>query len=657
MSRKGSIGSTRSNSTISVSSSSIPNNTNNNTLTKLHPCSASSEHVLYSQGSSILCLRHESLELERRFEGHTEDVTFISVDSCSDTLPSRVVSVDTSKTAIIWYLQTGEEISRFSSYDDIHTAAWMKNGNLAFGDCMGNVILFDPLRAESISARTIFDPLVAIAPSSDCKSFALGYNNGSVLIAALSPSFTILHTLTTTSISPSPIVTLAWHASSSKQKSDMLAVQTRDGDLRVWSVPKSIVGDESARVVRVLKRVDGNGRGINWLGWSRNGRIVQYSAGTTYIWDVRTKNVEWEDVPTPNNVFTLYPPQLLASFRNAPAFAPPSPPASIEEKKEDTETLHYVENTRQEDYMIAAPAPPAPPELPIVPIAYEPEPTEAMVYVDAGLGISNVLERRPSSVSSRSSTGSTGSQRERNLSVSSRGSGGRGGDREYSPATTTSPTPGRKGSVSSVQGNESTGVSPPLSGRKASIGAASHTSRKLHPLRQEMHPSPDTPETAAPGPIPDVADIFANLRARLTAVTYERPRTGGPQSRLSDDDLRKEMLFCIFGWKDDIEQLIGDELDSVNARSLNSLILRMWLGDLDQNSLSVMLGADFNVSGDWLFLALSAMGGQSSWTYVARAYVLKLLQKNDIHMAVLCLLAIGDKNDAVDVYVSHKCYL
>lgn len=106
------------------------------------------------------------------------------------------------------------------------------------------------------------------------------YNNGSVLVAALSPAFTILHTLTTTSIAPSAIVSLAWHASSSKQKSDMLAVQTRDGDLRVWSVPKSLLdGDESARVVRVLKRVDGNGRGTNWLGWSRNGRIVQYSGG------------------------------------------------------------------------------------------------------------------------------------------------------------------------------------------------------------------------------------------------------------------------------------------------------------------------------------------------------------------------------------------
>ena len=78
---------------------------------------------------------------------------------------------------------------------------------------------------------------------------------------------------------PSTITALAWHASSSKQKSDMLAVQTKDGDLRVWSVPKSLEGDESARVVRVLKRPEASGRGNNWLGWSRNGRIVQYSAG------------------------------------------------------------------------------------------------------------------------------------------------------------------------------------------------------------------------------------------------------------------------------------------------------------------------------------------------------------------------------------------
>lgn len=30
---------------------------------------------------------------------------------------------------------------------------------------------------------------------------------------------------------------------------------------------------------------------------------------------------------------------------------------------------------------------------------------------------------------------------------------------------------------------------------------------------------------------------------------------------------------------------------------------------------------------------------------------------NDIHMAVCCLLAIGDKNDAVEIYINHKKYL
>lgn len=88
----------------------------------------------------------------------------------------------------------------------------------------------------------------------------------------------ILHNLST-SRSPSPIVTLAWHASSSRQKSDMLAVQTHDGDLRVWSVSKSHNNDDPAKVVRVLKRTESYITGPNWMGWSKNGRIIQYSEG------------------------------------------------------------------------------------------------------------------------------------------------------------------------------------------------------------------------------------------------------------------------------------------------------------------------------------------------------------------------------------------
>lgn len=104
------------------------------------------------------------------------------------------------------------------------------------------------------------------------------YHNGSILIATLQPSFTILHTLTTPRI-PSPIAGLSWHGSSSKQKSEMLAAQSSDGDLRVWSVPKSSHGADAPCVIRVLNKSDQREPGPCWFSWSKNGRIVQYTEG------------------------------------------------------------------------------------------------------------------------------------------------------------------------------------------------------------------------------------------------------------------------------------------------------------------------------------------------------------------------------------------
>lgn len=101
--------------------------------------------------------------------------------------------------------------------------------------------------------------------------------NGSILIVALQPAFTILHTLSS-SRAPSPIVSLAWHASSTKQKSDMLATQSLDGDLRVWSIAKPPTAD-TPKVIRILKRGDNVEAGLNWIAWSKNGRILQYSEG------------------------------------------------------------------------------------------------------------------------------------------------------------------------------------------------------------------------------------------------------------------------------------------------------------------------------------------------------------------------------------------
>ena len=104
------------------------------------------------------------------------------------------------------------------------------------------------------------------------------YLNGSILIATLQPSFTILHTLTTPR-APSPIAGLAWHGSSSKQKSEMLAAQASDGDLRVWSVPKSSHGADAPCVIRVLNKSEQREPGPCWFSWSKNGRIVQYTEG------------------------------------------------------------------------------------------------------------------------------------------------------------------------------------------------------------------------------------------------------------------------------------------------------------------------------------------------------------------------------------------
>jgi WD40 repeat protein len=138
MSRKGSIGSRSIASTSTISLSTNLNAGN----TRLQPCGASSQLVLQAQGSSILCFQHDSLILERRFEGHSEDVVVLSVDNQSDSKLPRVVSIDASRTAIVWDLDNGEEISRYSSYEEIRAVSWMKNGNLTFGNpCSSSVRL------------------------------------------------------------------------------------------------------------------------------------------------------------------------------------------------------------------------------------------------------------------------------------------------------------------------------------------------------------------------------------------------------------------------------------------------------------------------------------------------------------------------------------
>lgn len=249
-----------------------------NTDATFEPCAATASFLLYAQRNQVLVLHHDTLAIERRFDLHREDVVWITVDNVSERGTGRLaVSYDAGNTAIVWDILSGGEVARFSAYEHMKVASFMRNGNIAFGNDQGNIILFEPSTSEHISARTIFDPITAIAPSADCRTFAIGYLNGSILVATLQPSFTILHTLTTTR-APSRITGLAWHGSSSKQKTDMLATQTMDGDLRVWSIPKPPL-QEPPTIIRVLHRADNQQPGPCWFAWSKNGRIVQHAEG------------------------------------------------------------------------------------------------------------------------------------------------------------------------------------------------------------------------------------------------------------------------------------------------------------------------------------------------------------------------------------------
>lgn len=81
---------------------------------------------------------HDSLTIERRFSRHSAEVQLLAVDTQSEIGAGRlVVSYDADMTAIVWDLMTGDEVARFASYENLTCAAWMRNGNVAFGELAG----------------------------------------------------------------------------------------------------------------------------------------------------------------------------------------------------------------------------------------------------------------------------------------------------------------------------------------------------------------------------------------------------------------------------------------------------------------------------------------------------------------------------------------
>ncbi|KAM0251747.1 hypothetical protein ACHAQJ_008022 [Trichoderma viride] len=660
------------------------------------PSAATASVFLYAQGPSIVCCHHDTLTIDRRFSRHVDEIQLLAVDNQSELGAGRfVVSYDAGQTAIVWDLMTGDEISRFVSYETLTVAAWMRNGNVAFGNTQGNIILFEPTTSEHISARTIDQIAVtALAPSSDCRTFAIGYQNGSLLVATLQPRFTILHNLTT-SRGPSPIVTLAWHASSSRQKSDMLAVQTHDGDLRVWSVAKSYNAEDPAKVVRVLRRNENFQAGPNWMGWSKNGRIIQFSdlyvspllsAGhnlsarppacgggscanlvnrETFSWDVRTKHVTKDSIPTLEHVkglalygpgaslFTLGPNNTVQQFDlNSPAIMvanvqhpagvlPPSPPTSEEtggrsvhsattihtsESESSTIPLEMGVSESDEDHL-----------SPFQRLAKHnaPKVSNNEVYdtgSPASSSQSGMSSLSKSSAGSRTPGRPAGSLRSRGLTEGTYISAG------------SSLKPSTAGQREREQDNYSMGYSLPTT--SAPSLASSKSKLKPSRLRHEVPRSPQD-ETK-------VQDLFKYTRSRLSDLPYRHPIPAN-YPHLTNDDLRRQMLNTIFGWNKEVDDLIRDEMSRHPAGSANRILLAKWLGDIDSGI--VAASSQNMTSSDWMLLALSAIGGQASQHKLGHVYVQRLLENGDIHVAVTIMLGMGDFNDAIEVYISHKRYM
>src|SRR5258706_14115650 len=110
---------------------------------------------------------------------------------------------------------------------------------------------------------------------------------------------------------------------------------------------------------------------------------------------------------------------------------------------------------------------------------------------------------------------------------------------------------------------------------RSSLSSASNASGRSRPrvsrLRQEILRSPEEKV---------VIDLFKFTKSRLSDIPYTHPHPV-TNAKMSNDDLRRQMLSTIFGWKGDTADLIRDELNRHPQGSPNQLLLTKCLGDID----------------------------------------------------------------------------
>lgn len=405
-----------------------------------------------------------------------------------------------------------------------------------------------------------------------------------------------------------------------------------------------------------------NTRMGEWLsktGWSAifndNYRILTGSNSETWVWDVRTKHISCEPIPTVDKVrglanygqgatlFTLGPDHtiqqydvshstIVKSAQYLPVLAPPVPLKVIQQK---TANLSINGTQPHKSLSHGSDSSRGPRNLP----------SSQRIVKDA-LSDENVRRKMaeissPMSTSSRnrskfSSSHSTNLQHERRTRSPS----------SYAASGTTfsaiSHSMGGRDSIFS--GDSSLFPRTQTASSIASSGRRYGTSR----LRQEIHRSPD---------VNAHVDLFPRTRARVNSLKYNESQALN-QEDLSPGDLRKQMLDVVFGWEQDIEALIRDEIAHHDAGSPSAVLLSKWLGDVDPDLMAVAMSSGTNSSLDWMLLALSSIGGsQGAMGKLGQRFVQKLLQQGDYHTSATILLSLGEEEEALDVYISRRFYM
>ena len=284
----------------------------------------------------------------------------------------------------------------------------------------------------------------------------------------------------------------------------------------------------------------------------------------TCAWDVRTKRVSYEPVPTADGIaaicnygptatlFTIGrnssiqqydinpsngPATMVANVQHAPANTPPSPPISLGEHKKQMETPLTALPSKSIPLILADSESSADEGItmsPLQKIAQEMDQLE---------------EERRDRVGPLSPVSSRGSQSSR-----SSGSGRAPRYRYDKPSTasqrsTRSKSSGGSGTIFS-SGNSLAGTSTRESISIRSISSTASSRYTSSALRKEVLRSPDESKKD------QHVDLFPFTKARLNDVPFRSTNLGPERTA---DDLRLNMLKVVFGWERDIDELVRDE--------------------------------------------------------------------------------------------------